>query len=135
LFHTQDSLIPPQEYETLENGIVPAIWENQGVWGCGFDPKDPEVLWVNDSADPEVRWAKDDSPDEHAHAYEWRPVPGANISLPMIYVLLGNTVWSSTDVEMDELDRPAWATVLLWQHGPWPGFQGFWTNENKTKLR
>ena len=134
-FDIQDSLIPPRDYEPMDNGIVPAIWENQGVWGCGFDPTDPEVLWVNDSADSKVLWGKADLPDEHAHAYEWRPVPGADLSLPMIYVLLGNTVWSSSDVEMDEKPLPDWATVQLWNHGPWQGFQGFWIDANRTKLR
>jgi hypothetical protein len=33
IFGSQDSLISPHQYQARPDGIVPMIWENQGVWG------------------------------------------------------------------------------------------------------
>ena len=42
----QDRILNPNEYARDENGVVPAVWENQGVWGYGFDPNDVARLLV-----------------------------------------------------------------------------------------
>ena len=36
----QDKILNPNDYAREQNGVVPVVWENQGVWGYGFDPDD-----------------------------------------------------------------------------------------------
>jgi hypothetical protein len=40
----QDKILNPNDYARDENGIVPFVWENQRVWGYGFDPDDVDQL-------------------------------------------------------------------------------------------
>jgi len=37
----QDQILNPSGYARDKYGIVPFTWENQGVWGYGFDPMMP----------------------------------------------------------------------------------------------
>jgi hypothetical protein len=120
----QDTILPPHAYEAGPDGVAPMIWENQGVWGCGFKPEANSRMWV-----------KGDWPDGLSDRYEWRPVEHP-IEAAVLYVLLGNTLWGSRDCAADdEDDKPAEADRLLWTFAPWPDFAGFWTNDERSLIR
>jgi len=124
IFDSQDTLISPHRYQVLPNGIVPLIWENQGVWGCGFRPEISAKLWV-----------KGDWPDDHSETNAWRPTQDV-VETAVVFVMLSNMVWASIDCAMDDKDeKPAGVDRLLWNFAPWAGFSGFWTNNEKTLIR
>jgi|GEM_PF-3866127 len=120
----QDTLISPHRYEAGPDGVVKAIWENQGVWGCGFKPETGAQLWVTGS------WSTDEC-DAHA----WRPMQDV-IDTVVIFVLLTNLVLASADCQYDDQDeKPDEADRLLWAFAPWSGFSGFWTNKDQSLIR
>lgn len=124
IFNLQDRLIPPQEYGFEPSGVVPIIWENQGVWGCGYKPETSSQLWVTG-----------DWPDDQCGMREWRPTPDA-IDIPIIFVILGNAVWASRECVMDENDeKPGHSDRLLWTFAPFAGFLGFWADRDMTLIR
>jgi len=124
LFGSQDKLISPHRYQARPDGIVPMIWENQGVWGCGFKPEMSAQLWVTG-----------DWPDDHSDTQAWRPTQDV-VDTAVIFVMLANAMWASAKCEMDEEDeKPDEADRLLWTFAPWPEFSGFWTNNDRTLIR
>ena len=124
IFDSQDTMIPPLDYQAQPDGIVPMIWENQAVWGCGFKPETGTQLWVTG-----------DWPDDQKNTGGWRPTRDA-VDTAIIFVLLANTIWASADCAMDEGDdTPAEIDQLLWTFAPWAGFAGFWTNNDRTLIR
>jgi hypothetical protein len=124
IFDSQDTVIPPLRYQAQPDGIVPMIWENQSVWGCGFKPETGTQLWVTG-----------DWPDEPKNAGGWRPTRDV-VDTAIIFVLLANTMWASADCVMDKEDHaPAQVDRLLFTFAPWAGFAGFWTNSDRSLLR
>ncbi|MDO5643041.1 MAG: hypothetical protein Q4G26_11755, partial [Paracoccus sp. (in: a-proteobacteria)] len=83
LFTFQDRLIPPRDYAPDADGIVPILWENQSVWGCGFKPGTGAQLWVTG-----------DWPDDHCGDAGWRAT-SHRVDQAIIFALLGNTVWAA----------------------------------------
>jgi hypothetical protein len=124
IFDSQDALVSPHRYQARPDGIVPMIWENQGVWGCGFKSEMSAQLWVTG-----------DWPDSLSDTCAWRPTQDV-VDTVVIFVMLANAIWASDDCEMDDEDqRPAEADRLLWTFAPWAGFSGFWTNSDRTLIR
>jgi hypothetical protein len=123
LFRSQDKLISPHRYAVRPDGVVPMIWENQGVWGCGFKPETGAQLWVTG-----------DWPIDQPGTRDWRPTPDV-VDIAIIFVLLANAMWASADCELDEEDKPAEAGRLLWKFAPWLEFSGFWTNDDQNLMR
>jgi len=124
IFRGQDELISPLLYELGPDDIVPIIWENQGVWGCGFQPETGSQLWVTG-----------DWPDDRCGMRAWRSTVDA-VDTAIIFVMLGNAVWATDNCEMDEDDnKPPHADCLLWAFAPFAGFHGFWTDRDMTLLR
>jgi hypothetical protein len=124
IFDSQDTLVSPHRYQARPDGIVPMIWENQGVWGCGFKPEMSAQLWVTG-----------DWPDSQSDTHAWRPTQDV-VDTAVIFVMLANAIWASADCRMDEEDeKPAEADRLLWTFAPWAGFSGFWTNNDRTLIR
>jgi hypothetical protein len=123
LFDSQDTLISPHRYEARPDGTVPIIWENQGVWACGFNQETGEQLWVTG-----------DWPDDQSGARDWRPTQDV-VDTAIIFAMLANTIWTSADCEMDEEEKPTEVDRLLWTFAPWAGFSGFWTNNDQTLIR
>jgi hypothetical protein len=123
IFDSQDTLISPHRYEARPDGVVPMIWENQGVWACGFKPETDAQLWVTGE------W-----PDDQSSARAWRPTQDV-VDTAIIFVMLANTIWASGDCQMDEEEKPTEVGRLLWKFAPWASFSGFWTNDDQTLLR
>jgi hypothetical protein len=124
IFDSQDTLISPHRYEARTEGVVPIIWENQGVWACGFKPETGAQLWVTG-----------DWPDDQSGARAWRLTQDV-VDTAIIFVMLANTIWASADCEMDEEGRkPTEVDQILWTFAPWAGFSGFWTNTDQTLIR
>jgi len=123
IFDSQDTLISPHRYEARPDGVVPMIWENQGVWACGFKPETGAQLWVSGY------W-----PDGQSGESAWRPTRDV-VDTAIIFVMLANAIWASTDCQMDEEEKPKEVDRLLWTFAPWPGFSGFWTNNDQTLIR
>jgi len=123
IFDSQDTLISPHRYEARPDGVVPMIWENQGVWACGFKPETGAQLWVSG-----------DWPVDQSGARVWRPTQDV-VDTAIIFVMLANVIWASADCQMDEEERPMDISRLLWKFAPWPGFSGFWTNDDQTLIR
>ena len=124
IFDSQDTLVSPHRYQARPDGIVPMIWENQGVWGCGFRPDMSAQLWVTG-----------DWPDDQSDTHTWRSTHDV-VDTAVIFVMLANAIWASADCRMDEEDeKPAEANRLLWTFAPWAGFSGFWTNNDRTLIR
>jgi hypothetical protein len=123
IFDSQDTLISPHRYEARPEGVVPAIWENQGAWACGFKPETDAQLWVTS-----------DWPDGQSGAHVWRPTQDV-VDTAIIFVMLANAIWASADCPMDEEDRPTEIGRLLWKFASWAGLSGFWTNDDQTSLR
>ena len=120
----QDTILSPHAYEVGAEGVVPIIWENQGVWGCGFKPEANGRMWV-----------KGEWPDGESDRSEWCPVEHP-IEAAVLYVLLGNTLWGSPSCASDDEDeKPAEADRLLWNFAPWSDFAGFWCDDKRSLLR
>jgi hypothetical protein len=122
IFDSQDTLISPHRYEARPDGVVPIIWENQGVWACGFKPETSTRLWVTG-----------DWPDDQSGASAWRPTQDV-VDTAIIFVMLANAIWASADCQMDEEEKPAGVGRLVWTFAPWAGFSGFWTNNDQTLM-
>jgi len=124
IFGSQDELISPHRYEVQPGGVVTVIWENQGVWGCGFKPETGTQLWVTGD------WT-----DDPCDTREWRPTQDV-IDTAIIFTMLGNAIWASADCQYDDLDeKPGEADQLLWMFAPWADFAGFWTNRDQSLIR
>ena len=124
LFNSQDRLIAPHHYQADADGLVPIIWENQGVWGCAVKPETGAQLWVTG-----------DWPDAACGTAGWRPTAD-EIDKAIIFVLLANSVLASANCEYDDEDeKPDDADRLLWAFAPWSGFSGFWTNKEESLIR
>ena len=132
IFDSQDTLISPHQYEAGPDGVVKAIWENQGVWGCGFKPETGAQLWVTgcwptDEGCPPTR-------DDECDA-AWRPTQDV-IDTAVIFELLQHAVLASVDCQYDDEDeKPDEADRLLWAFAPWADFSGFWTNKDQSLIR
>ena len=122
-FDSQNTLISPHRYEARSDGVVPMIWENQGVWACGFKPETGAQLWVTG-----------DWPDDQSSSRIWRPTRDV-VDTAIIFVMRANAISASADCQMDEEDKPAEVGRLLWKFAPWAGLSGFWTNDNQTLMR
>jgi hypothetical protein len=124
IFGSQDSLISPHQYQARPDGIVPMIWENQGVWGCGFKPEMGAQLWVTG-----------DWPEDQSGSRGWRLTQNV-VDTAVIFILLSNAIWASPDCEIDDQDeKPAEAGRRVWTFAQWAGFFGFWTNNDQTLIR
>lgn len=126
LFDVQDHVLDPRTFALDDHGIIPVLWENQGVFGFGFDPNTDECLYVcRDWCDGL----------ESEFPTTWRKA-GATLEDGIVSALLGN-LWmlnfGDAEVELDELaPKPSDASELLWLHPAWRGFDGFWTDTGRT---
>ena len=124
LFRSQDTLISPHQYQPESDGVVRMIWENQGVWGCGFKPETGAQLWVTG-----------DWPDDLLGSDAWRPTPDV-VDTAIIFVLFANAMWASPYCELDEEEeKPPEADRLLFPFAPWEEFRGFWTDCDRSMIR
>jgi hypothetical protein len=119
----QDQILNPNGYSPDKNGIVPFVWENQGVWGYGFDPDDVDQLFVTG-----------DCCDGRRGNFEteWRRVP-AKPEDALVCTLLINLCMQS-DANWEDTPRPEATHLILWQHPAWSDFNGFWINSAKTLI-
>jgi hypothetical protein len=124
LLDGQDRILNPNEYARGENGIVPAVWENQGVWGYGFDPKDVDRLLVCGD------WCDGLRGDFET---EWRRVE-AKLEDALVCTLLINLCMESNANWDDNAAKPEAAHIALWAHPAWSDFEGFWINEERTLI-
>src|SRR5215468_8985738 len=112
----QDNIVNPGSYARDKNGIVPFVWENQGVWSYGFDPDDLDQLLVSGD------WC--DGPRRDFEP-EWRRV-AAKPEDALVNTLLINLCMQSNAKWNDNAPKPQAAHVILWQHPVWSNFDGFW---------
>ena len=119
LLDGQDRILNPNEYARNENGVVLAVWENQGVWGCGFDPNDVDRLLVCGD------WCDGLQEDFET---EWRRVE-AKLEDALVCTLLINLCMESNANWDDNTPKPETAHIALWAHPAWSDFEGFWIND------
>lgn len=129
LLDIQDLILNPKTYAADDEGVIPLVWENQGVWGFGFRPSEPEQLLVCRD------WCDGLQSD---FADKWRPV-GVTTEDGLVWTLLSNFCFlapeENTVVEAYEFNRrPEDADRLLWRHPAWDGFDGFWTNSKRSVI-
>ena len=120
----QDKILNPNDSARDQNGVVPVVWENQGVWGYGFDPDDVNQLLVKGD------WC--DGPRRNFET-EWRRV-AAKPEDALVCTLLINLCMQSVANWDDNAPKPKAAHIALWQHPAWSDFDGFWINEERTLI-
>lgn len=124
LLGAQDQILNPGDYAPDKNGIVPFVWENQHVWGYGFDPDASDQLFVTGD------WCDGRGGEFET---EWRPVP-AQPEDALVCTLLINLCMQS-DADWDEaVPRPEAARSVLWRHPAWSDFDGFWIDDARTLI-
>jgi hypothetical protein len=120
----QDNILDPNGYARDKHGIVPFVWENQGVWSYGFDPENIDQLLVSGD------WCDGRGGDFET---EWRCV-ATKPEDALVCTLLINLCMQS-DANWDEnASKPEAAHIVLWQHPAWRDFDGFWINEEGTLI-
>ena len=120
----QDQILNPSGYARDKNGIVPFVWENQGVWWYGFDPDDVDQLLVSGD------WCDGLGGDFET---EWRRV-AAKPEDALVCTLLINLCMQSDAKWDDNAPKPQAAHLVLWQHPAWSDFDGFWINDEQTLI-
>jgi hypothetical protein len=120
----QDQILDPNRYARDEDGVVPFVWENQGVWGYGFDPDAPDHLLVTGD------WC--DGPQRNFDA-NWRCVLATPEDALVCTLLLNLCLQSDGDWEDDRPKLDA-AHSILWRHPSWSNFDGFWINDARTLI-
>jgi hypothetical protein len=120
----QDQILDPNGYAPDKNGIVPFVWENQGVWGYGFDPDTVDQLLITGD------WC--DGRREYFET-EWRRVP-AKPEGALVCTLLINLCMQSEANWDDNAPKPESMLSVLWQHPAWSDFDGFWINDARTLI-
>ena len=128
LFASQDTLLSPHDYQIGTQDIVPLIWENQCVWGCGYAPGRGsglvDRLWVTgDWPDDLMRTGRD----------HWRQLQ-VPVEQAVVFCLLTNFCMASQTGVSDQWDKPAEADQLLGRFAPWAGFDGFWTDRQQSLI-
>jgi len=120
----QDQILNPSKYARDEYGIVPFVWENQGVWGYGFDPTALDQFVVCGDWCDGVQRADD---------AKWRRV-AARPEDALVCTLLINLCMQSDANWDDRAPKPEAAHTVLWQHPAWRDFDGFWVNDEQTLI-
>ena len=120
----QDKILNPSDYARDKNGVVPFVWENQGVWGYGFDPDDIDQLLVSGD------WCDGLRGDFET---DWRRV-AAKPEDALVCTLLTNLCMQSDANWHDNAPRPEAAHLVLWQHLAWSDFDGFWIDDERTLI-
>lgn len=120
----QDDILNPRDYVRSQKGIVPLVWENQGVWACGFDPDSVDQLVVSGDWSDSIRteFRKD-----------WQPI-GAKPEDALVCTLLTNLCMQSNAEWDDDRRKPDSVDQILWQHPDWNDFYSFWSNETRTLI-
>jgi hypothetical protein len=114
-------ILNPNGYARDENGIVPFVRENQGVWAYGFDPDDVDRLLVSGD------WS------DGLRGDSWRCV-AAKPEDALVCTLLINLCMQSDANWDDNTPELEAAHIVLWQHPAWSDFDGFWINEERTLI-
>ena len=124
LLEGQDQVLNPSGYVRDTNGVVPFVYENQGVWHYGFDPDDVDQLLVSGD------WCDGVRGDFET---EWRRV-AAKPEDALVCTLLINLCMQSDAKWDDNAPKPETARLVLWQHPAWSDFDGFWINDEQTLI-
>jgi hypothetical protein len=105
IFGSQDSLISPHQYQARPDGIVPMIWENQGIWGCGFKPEMGAQLWVTGD------WPDDDSGSRESDDEDEKPA-GADRLLWTFAPWAGfRGFWTNNDQTLIRIQGLGWGVA------------------------
>jgi hypothetical protein len=124
LFDGQDHILNPDDYAPDKNGIIPFVWENQGVWGYGFDPNAVDQLlvtgdwWYGPPEDFGTGWCPIQAKPEDA----------------LVCTLLTNLCMQSNADWDEEAPKPEATHLVLWRHPAWSNFDGFWVNDTRTLI-
>jgi hypothetical protein len=122
----QDQILDPNRYARDNNGVVPFVQENQGVWSFGFDPESPDQLLVTGD------WWYG---LERSFEAKWRRVPAKPEDALVCTLLLNLCMQSDHDWDDDDRYKPDAEYSALWRHPAWSNFDGFWINDARTLVR
>jgi hypothetical protein len=119
----QDTILDPRNFARDEYGIVPLVWENQGVWGYGFDPANIDQLLVSGDWNDRERCSFEN---------DWRRV-AATPEDALVCTLLVN-LCAQSDSEWHDTPESKAAHPVLWQHPAWDEHYSFRINEERTSI-